>query len=210
MSKAHIVGIGVCVYVRAGVRVREVGTPRIIHIILSIYARVYRCRYRCVCAYLYWFSVYLHVCECVFSFFLNILLLFSLSLTSARPIVGGYPRSGAAAEEERESVRDFLPFFFFRISHFFFLSIVHNRTYPYGVFFSLSHSLTHTRTHTCERAHESRSLLPARGDDGPKSEFRQAPTVVARTDAAERWAGAHRDHRIIYLFHSRIHIHAHL
>lgn len=34
MSKAHIVGIGVCVYVRAGVRVREVGTPRIIHIIL--------------------------------------------------------------------------------------------------------------------------------------------------------------------------------
>lgn len=130
-----------------------------------------------MCVYLYWFSVYLHVCECVFSFFLNILLLFSLSLTSARPIVGGYPRSGAAAEEERESVRDFLPFFSY-ISLFFSLYRA-QQDVPIRCFFSLSHSLTHTPTleHTHAHTHAS-----ARTRRGPYSQ--RAATTAQRASFA--------------------------
>lgn len=170
----------------------------------------------CVCVYLYWYGVYLHVCECVFSFFLNILLLFSLSLTSARPIVGGYPRSGAAAEEERESVRDFLPFFFFSYISLFFPLYRAQQDVPVRCFFlfiTLSHSHTYTRTHTHAHTHAS-----ARTSRGPYSQ-RAAKTAQRASFARPRRSSrgqtrlsvgpAHTATTGLFIYFTRVYIHMH-
>lgn len=157
---------------------------------------------------------------CVFFLFKHFVVVFSLSDHRKADrryymyiIVGGYPRRairGGGGGGARERSR-FPSLFYFVSFRFVCLAFFSTNRYPYlpmRLFFFLFVSLSPSRTP------HSRSLLPARRRrrrrDGPNGEFRRAPAVVARTDAAEHWAGAHRGHRSL-LFHKRIiRMHAHL